>query len=327
VLSFAILWFFCGHLLESTVVPLEVYFEHRNYLPLFGSMFALAYAVLVLTERFPDLQKATLAGMGLYVTLLIGTLALNTSLWGNPLQLIIGWSQEHPQSPRAVEMLASLETDMGYTIQDKRLTTLMANMQQTQTSQLSYMLFRELAQQCLDGKLDASTLERASQQAATSLYMNSTSNAFYDLVDHWTEGKCTQVSADNLSTFFDTLSHTPNLQRGDFPHYIQYGLARIWQHERSFAKAATYMQKAYTLKPELGGLLMTSSLQSSAGLYDQALASLQDTQLLAQTWRGRMMLALRQPDIDATMQQILQQKQQYGANNHDNTQHHIASQK
>jgi len=31
--SFAVLWFFTGHLLESTVIPLELVYVHRNYLP------------------------------------------------------------------------------------------------------------------------------------------------------------------------------------------------------------------------------------------------------------------------------------------------------
>ncbi len=36
VVSFGLAWFFIGHLLESTVLPLELAHEHRNYLPLFG---------------------------------------------------------------------------------------------------------------------------------------------------------------------------------------------------------------------------------------------------------------------------------------------------
>ena len=35
LLSFAILFFFVNHLIESTVIGLELVFEHRNYLPLF----------------------------------------------------------------------------------------------------------------------------------------------------------------------------------------------------------------------------------------------------------------------------------------------------
>lgn len=43
--SFSIAWFFVGHLLESTVLPLELVHEHRNYVPLFGVLLALVSAL------------------------------------------------------------------------------------------------------------------------------------------------------------------------------------------------------------------------------------------------------------------------------------------
>lgn len=43
VLSFAVLWFLGGHLLESSVIPLEIIYEHRNYLPGYGILFAAGY--------------------------------------------------------------------------------------------------------------------------------------------------------------------------------------------------------------------------------------------------------------------------------------------
>ena len=38
LVSFGILWFLVGHSLESTIFPLELMHEHRNYLPSFGIM-------------------------------------------------------------------------------------------------------------------------------------------------------------------------------------------------------------------------------------------------------------------------------------------------
>ncbi|PKO58858.1 MAG: pilus assembly protein PilF, partial [Betaproteobacteria bacterium HGW-Betaproteobacteria-18] len=43
--AFGIAWFFIGHALESTVLPLELAHEHRNYLPLFGLLLAAASAL------------------------------------------------------------------------------------------------------------------------------------------------------------------------------------------------------------------------------------------------------------------------------------------
>jgi hypothetical protein len=46
------LWFYlAAHLVESTVFPLELYFEHRNYLPSVGIFFSLGYAGYLLVER------------------------------------------------------------------------------------------------------------------------------------------------------------------------------------------------------------------------------------------------------------------------------------
>lgn len=43
LVSFAILWFFINHVIESTIIPLELVYEHRNYIP---SMFVLLLFVL-----------------------------------------------------------------------------------------------------------------------------------------------------------------------------------------------------------------------------------------------------------------------------------------
>jgi hypothetical protein len=45
LVSFGIAWFFIGHGLESTFLPLEIAHEHRNYVPLFGILLAGAWAL------------------------------------------------------------------------------------------------------------------------------------------------------------------------------------------------------------------------------------------------------------------------------------------
>jgi protein O-mannosyl-transferase len=51
LLSFGIVWFLVGHGLESTVLPLEIAHEHRNYLPLFGILLACVWGLARLLER------------------------------------------------------------------------------------------------------------------------------------------------------------------------------------------------------------------------------------------------------------------------------------
>lgn len=57
--SFGILWFFCGHVLESTVYPLELKFLHRNYLPSIGLLLALASVLHFVLKRYRYLLVPT----------------------------------------------------------------------------------------------------------------------------------------------------------------------------------------------------------------------------------------------------------------------------
>jgi len=117
LLSFAILWFLAGHALESTVMPLEIYFEHRNYLPLFGPLFALT---LLSANYLSSRVSISLAGKGVAALIVIGILSsvtLNESvLWGNPLAQARDAVEHHPQSQRANALLVQTLSSEGEVI-------------------------------------------------------------------------------------------------------------------------------------------------------------------------------------------------------------------
>ena len=100
--ALAILWYLAGHMLESTTVPLELYFEHRNYLPIAGPLFAVC--AWALTSRFTRTAAAVLAGYFVISTMLLVSF---TSLWGQPALATNYWALQHPDSVRAVTGLAS----------------------------------------------------------------------------------------------------------------------------------------------------------------------------------------------------------------------------
>jgi hypothetical protein len=102
--AFAALWFLAGHLLESTTIPLELYFEHRNYLPIIGPVFALCYLALRVSGRFRAISRVALSAYAVANGfVLIGV----TSLWGSPLLAATQWYEQDPGSVRAATTLAS----------------------------------------------------------------------------------------------------------------------------------------------------------------------------------------------------------------------------
>ncbi|MDX1776789.1 MAG: tetratricopeptide repeat protein, partial [Desulfobulbales bacterium] len=88
LISFAIFWFLVNLVIESTVIPLEIIFEHRIYLP---SAFA-ALALTLLVYRAPGSRKINLTRLGMLcivVLLMIFTWQRNQtwssreSVWGD----------------------------------------------------------------------------------------------------------------------------------------------------------------------------------------------------------------------------------------------------
>ena len=56
LVSFCIAWFLIGHAMESTVLPLEIAHEHRNYLPILGILLAGGWALLRALEHTGPLK-------------------------------------------------------------------------------------------------------------------------------------------------------------------------------------------------------------------------------------------------------------------------------
>lgn len=104
--AFAVLWFAAGHLLESTVIPLELYFEHRNYLPVVGPVYALACAV-VTGPRMRERVGAVVVPLVVVANAFL--LYSFASLWGEPSLASRYWAMRYPESVRAVTNLATYQ--------------------------------------------------------------------------------------------------------------------------------------------------------------------------------------------------------------------------
>jgi protein O-mannosyl-transferase len=50
LITFGIAWFLIGHAMESTVLPLEIAHEHRNYVPIFGVLIMAGWALICALE-------------------------------------------------------------------------------------------------------------------------------------------------------------------------------------------------------------------------------------------------------------------------------------
>lgn len=100
-------WFFflAAHAMESSILPLELYFEHRNYLPAFGLLLATAGMAELLTRKLRTQnmsrhQLGWMAAGGFALVLGFATHA-RAMVWSNEGTLLAQESQHHPSSLRA----------------------------------------------------------------------------------------------------------------------------------------------------------------------------------------------------------------------------------
>ena len=100
LLSFGITWFLIGHGLESTLLPLEIAHEHRNYLPSFGLAIVAAWALSRMVEHsgWRKTLGITLAA-GIMTSFAITT-ALRAHQFGDELRRTQTEAEYHPKSMR-----------------------------------------------------------------------------------------------------------------------------------------------------------------------------------------------------------------------------------
>lgn len=110
LVAIAILFFMASHLIESTLIGLELYFEHRNY-PGAGLIFLPLVAWLVESKRLGDGAKFIIVGA---VIVVLGFLTYQrASLWANSLELERYWALSSPESPRAQNKLTAIYIQQG----------------------------------------------------------------------------------------------------------------------------------------------------------------------------------------------------------------------
>lgn len=99
-----ILWWFAGHSMTATIIPLELVFEHRNYFPSAGLLLAAASPIALEPGlRLPAAKTLLAAG---FVVFFAFTTFLRAEEWSNPIRLAYSEALKRPDSQRAQYELA-----------------------------------------------------------------------------------------------------------------------------------------------------------------------------------------------------------------------------
>lgn len=242
---FAVAWFLGGHLLESTALPLEIYFEHRNYLPMVGPLFAIAVAVAQGASRSHEQRKLALA----LPLILLPTFAYITysevRLWADPVQRAETWAERHPESARAQGMHAIMLHSTGnYSGLRKHLGEMMAQFDDAGP----IVMWLNLA--CNDKALPLPREDILAQVLRETRYFHSPQIVLDKLLAAHEQKKesCQRISLAYLRTYIEALMANPAFDRQKrIIHHVH--LARLLRLEGRIDEALEVMNSMEGEKP------------------------------------------------------------------------------
>lgn len=216
-ISLAIAWFFAGHLVESSSIMLELYFEHRNYMPSVFLFLPIAYW-LINGKTVPLVRKSLVI---LLPTLLLFITFNKAVIWGNAeLQAKI-WDAKDPSSFRNLINAAS-------TIEDKLAMPAIIGkikaLQKTNPNSINLALGLIGAECQLNGSNDASW-ELAFHAAQTD---NEFNVGIIDWLSHGIRVNaaniCTNLDTEKMNKLLDAFSKNESIRKKGSTESILYHL-------------------------------------------------------------------------------------------------------
>lgn len=278
LISLGVLFFFASHLMESTVVGLELYFEHRNHLASLFLFLPLAYYCVIYSSRFKLLPVLAVAVLGI----LSSMTWLRASLWSDNDKLELYWVQSATNSPRAINAVAAYYMNNGD--YEKANGYVLAASERLPHSSL--LTARLLLQKVWVGQASEQDFIQAGERLKLQEFDAQTVVGIRTLVEHVTGESAASNSLDYARYSLNLLDAMANSQvYGQFPLFMRleaYLRAQLYLHIGDAAQAYGYYSQAISRYQEIDAALAMVAEMAEGGYPEKALALLeQATQVLA----------------------------------------------
>jgi protein O-mannosyl-transferase len=262
--ALAVLFYFAGQLLESTSIPLELYFEHRNYIPALLMFWPLGLWLA-------DGRSLRIPKRILLICLPLGLAWMThvrAELWGDVHQQARIWVQINPNSPRAQANLAAIEMESGHPQRAiNRLEKLLAA--QPEQAQLAFNL---IGARCMTGGV------RSAELVAANTAMRKTANVGA-LLSHWFDrilpavmaGDCPGLTPFELRGLIHSGLQNPALAAAGPRQDLVYLRGRIALAEQKPDAALADFTQALDLQVRPGMALQAAATLGTAGYPAQGL--------------------------------------------------------
>lgn len=262
-LSFAVLFFLAGHSIESTFVSLELYFEHRNYLPIFGFAFVIAYWTI---HSKPQRRGIFLAAFGCYLSLCAFITHQQSFIWGSERLLATVWAVEHPLSERAQELRAKVFYTDG-NLDGARSVFVDAQRARPQRSNNAplYLIYIDCQK---DRAVSAASVQDARAYLKTALANPGTIDLMRRLANQATTKQCSGFTPQEWLSLTDDMLQNHRFYRQD-DIYLQ--RSQMFRVQRNFAATVQELERAFSLAPSPTTATMLAITYATGGRYGEAI--------------------------------------------------------
>jgi len=239
-------WFGVGHALESSVLPLETYFIHRNYLPSIGVFWAVA-GIAGLASRALDAQlgrsriPVLIAAVGAIVLLAL-TCAGEASVWRSNERVLRQAVLVHPDSARAHAMLAT--ELMGRAPYEEVDAHLALAEHLSEDERAAHGIMRVVAR-CRYGQAVTSQAIADLAGRMPTVVTNPTASAFVNLSAAISGQQCAGLGPDDLATLGRATLARSKSPLGDASWRIELELAQMEAARGRWDAAAVHAERAW----------------------------------------------------------------------------------
>ena len=246
LICFGIAWFYASHALESTILPLELAFEHRNYLASMGIFIVLAdvwFRALNKVDIKPLVKQALL---GVWLVLLAHLTYLRVMGWENLGVFLSLAVDEHPKSARAHVFWANYLLEHGLKEQSFQELTLA----RTLAPRNSGMIIHKLLFYC-DMPIPSALIQELEESLKNEVLTAYSLSALDTLITRALKGSCSAVPPALLVHLFQLATQNPNVQ------YQKNWLSSLYQYRayayflnKEYDNGMTCLDKSFELYPK-----------------------------------------------------------------------------
>lgn len=257
ILLFLVIWFYGGHLLESTFIPLELYFEHRNYLPI------LAVLLFVVT-MFYKLEKGWII-LSIMIIVSMYMCYERALIWGDPNRQIVFWAKNHPSSLRAQTSYAKYLIRIGeYEVANKQLAAM-----KSVWPQAFHIDLIRVNLKCLGLTLIDESYEQSLMRINQADYTSQVSSELENTINFYKNGSCKGLKKELIHKTLEGVT-----KREKFPGKVK-ASAALWNAdlyiaERDLNGAMESLELSYKYNKDSVPRYLQAKILASAGLIKES---------------------------------------------------------